>query len=154
MLIVPGARAEGNAPPRYKTPFEAWSSVVANSSYTRLTWWESYTALKHSRLKNIDKATLGVAVEALCGLHQVIATLPDLTRATVRHGWLQVGNLEPEVVLKRLKDHSRSSHTYLVESKLFAVTRNGSYTFPDDIAALRPDDFQCSDRMHRFLAKY
>jgi hypothetical protein len=142
------------SPPIYLTPFEKWSSIASGGNYITLPWWSAYTKLKHSRIKNIKEATLRVAIEALCGLHQTIALLPDLVRTIIRHEWLQLSFEDVESTAERLERRSPSTiDNCLVESKLFAVPIGSSKPFPDDIADFRPLRYRCSERMVMFMGK-
>jgi hypothetical protein len=87
---------------------------------------------------DLDKSTLRNTVDALCGLHQVIAKLPELARATLRHNWLQTSDMNPEFVIKARKGAPQGAGiTFIVQSKLFALPV-GREHFPDDIQALQP----------------
>jgi hypothetical protein len=140
------------SPPVYLIPFKEWESIAAGGHYIPTPWWSAYTKLKHTRIGNLEKATLRNAVDALSGLHQVIARLPSLARAILRHEWLQLGGYNPEIVLAALEGASQLTDTYLVESKLFAVPV-GPESFPDNIAALRPLYYKCSSRFFRFFGR-
>jgi len=142
------------SPPIYLIPFEKWSSIVSGGIYTPLSWWSAYTKLKHSRIKYIEEATLRVAVEALCGLHQIIAKLPDLVRTTVRHEWLQLSIYDLESTIERLESRLPSTvDNCLVESKLFAVPVGSAEPFPDNITDFRPLRYRCSERLVMFIGK-
>jgi len=154
------------SPPRYLIPFEKWESLTMGGEYEPLPWWRAYNKLKHSRIKNMKEATLANAVNSLCGLHQVIARLPKLIRATLRHGWLQLGDYDPQCLIERLEGRLdlikdtflgtvlSNEDTFLVESKLFAVPI-GIDPFPDDIADLLPIHYRGhSERFTRFTGRW
>jgi hypothetical protein len=143
------------SPPQYVTPFQERLHLLSGGDYMTLPWWSAYTRLKHNRIKNIEQATLANAVNALCGLHQVIAKLSsELGRATLRHGWFQTGGMNPESLLKMFDcTYIWGKETFLVETKLFAVPV-GPRDFPDNIADLLPGFYACSGRLPHFLGRY
>jgi len=141
------------SPPRYIIPFECWKQLAAGGQYVPATWWTAYTKLKHNRIGDIGQATLRTAVESMCGLHQVIARLPDLMRATLRHEWLQASGYNPEWLIEELTANRKTGQMHLVESNLFAVPVGGSDQFPDDITQLRPASYVCSQRLVGFFGR-
>lgn len=61
------------SPPIYLYPFEDWGSApLAGTPYPSPSWWKVYNTQKHSRLQDVEKATMKITVDALCGLHQTI----------------------------------------------------------------------------------
>lgn len=160
-LVLPTTRSlVFVSPPVYLVPFQDWdASVSPGKNYPTPCWWTVYNKQKHSRLQDVDKATLIVALKALCGLHHVITKLPELKQAILRHGWLQIGGWNPEIALETLKDPQRHASapagtpTYIAESKLFAVPL-GPCNFPDYIADLQPTYYVCSQRMIRFFGRW
>jgi hypothetical protein len=142
------------SPPQYLVPFKAWESITAGGAYAPLSWWTTHNKLKHDRIGHIlDKSTLRNTVDAICGLHQVIAKLPELARATLRHSWLQTSDLDPEFVIK-VREGARQAVgvTFIVQSKLFALPV-GQEPFPDDIQALQPHAYGKS-RLSTFFGKW
>jgi hypothetical protein len=140
------------SPLQYVIPFEKWEPPTTGGKYADLPWWKAYNKLKHSRIENIQKATLAHAVHSLCGLHQVIAKLPELVRAIYRHNWLQAPGYNPEPLIEMLEGHSYSE-TFLVESKLFAVPI-GLYPFSDNPDDLRSGDYRHSERFARYIGRW
>jgi len=146
------------SPPQYLIPFEKWELLTMGGQHEALPWWRAYTKLKHSRIKNMKEATLANAVNSLCALHQVIAKLlPQLGRATLRHGWFKDVSLRPDILIEMFEGKYALSHlgrdTFLVESKLFTVPV-GQEGFPSDIADLKPALYHGSERLQRFLGKW
>ena len=139
-------------------PFENWKPLTTGGKYKALPWWQGYNKLKHSRIKNIEQATLANAINSLCGLHQVIAKLPELAAATVRHGWFpthgicQDGIFYTTDIEKLLMNYPKECEGYLVESKLFIVPA-GTTVFPDDINSLNPYRYYRSPRLGSFLGR-
>lgn len=152
------------SPPRLLTPFSAWDvSVPPGQPYPTPPWWTVYNKQKHSRLQDAEKATLINVVEALCGLHQVIAKLCGLTdglaEAILRHGWVQTGEMNPHPILETLKDpqHIADPHrdTYIVESKLFALPIGPYSPFPENINDLQLGSYHpSSPRLGLFLGRW
>lgn len=143
------------SPPQYLIPFQSWGAIASGGPYTPPPWWTAHTKLKHERISHIlNQSTLCNTVEALCGLHQVIAKRPELIQAVLRHGWLQLGGWNPEVVIEDLhQNRQRLTHTFLVETKLFAVPV-GPEPFPDNIQDLHPGLYVSSERLVRFFGKW
>jgi hypothetical protein len=147
------------SPPQYMIPFEKWAPLTTGGEYEALPWWQVYNHLKHSRIEHIKKATLANAVNSLCGLHQVIVKLPELVRATARHGWFPTQGVHATrfyltdigADLKNISQ-GQGHQTFLVESKLFIVPL-GPKPFPEDIADLDPTYYYCSPRLSSFLCR-
>ena len=57
------------SPSRHRNPFKPWESILSGGPYTDLDWWKAYNKVKHDRLANIKKCTLGISLDALCALH-------------------------------------------------------------------------------------
>jgi len=97
-------------------PFDVWDkSSYKESDYTDLEWWKVHNELKHDRIKNIKKATLFLAVNALAGLFLAIVKSDFCREALVHEGWIagtEVGNIDENF------SNAHLSHA-LVESRLF-----------------------------------
>jgi hypothetical protein len=137
-------------PPRYLSPFDSWMDLLSGGSYRPTTWWRIHTELKHDRIANLERAHLEVAIESLCGLHLMIATLPEFARAVLGHGWVLGRKTSPEYTIDILE--GSGSGSLLVESKLFAVAR-GPEKFPDQIADFHPNLFNASERVFDFFGR-
>jgi hypothetical protein len=150
------------SPPQYVIPFKEWEPLTTGGVYKALPWWSAYNRLKHSRIENIKHATLENAVNSLCGLHQVIAKLPELAPATVRHGWFPLHGIDQsgswylyttEEVGKLLTNYSQECESYLIESKLFIVPA-GKTIFPGNTPTdLNPDIYYRSPKLSSFLGR-
>lgn len=126
------------SPPIYRVPFRDWSAPSSAGLYSPPVWWTVYNKQKHSRLQDIQKATLEITVEALCGLHQAIVKFPELAEAILRHEWVRTGGMNPAVVIDVLKNPTKGrGDAFIVETKLFASSI-GDPSFPPDISDLFP----------------
>jgi hypothetical protein len=140
-------------PPRYLTPFSAWVALLSGSGYQPATWWRIHTDLKHDRIANLKKATLEVAIDSLCGLHLIVASLPDFAEAILRRGWVPGNKFSPSLTIKLLQGKPEAqSISQLVESKLFIIAR-GREKFPDRIEDFQPGEFNGSERVIDFFGR-
>jgi hypothetical protein len=139
------------SPPSYRRPFEPWESLLQNGGYSPLSWWQDYNALKHDRLVDIEKGTLGTALDAICALHQVIARRLDLVPSLLRRGWFSTGHWAVNAVLDDARNGSLPD-TFVVQTRLFA-TPVGKRQFPSDFAELHPGLFQCNREFIEFLGR-
>lgn len=139
------------SPPTYRRPFEPWESLLKTGTYSPLPWWQDYNALKHDRLANIDKGTLGAALDATCALHQVIARRLDLIPSLLRRGWFSIGHWYVDAVLEDAQKGSLPD-TFIVQTRLFA-TPVGKDQFPSDLSKLHPGLFQCKPEFIQFLGR-
>jgi hypothetical protein len=119
-------------PARLRNPFGPWADILAGSGYTPLPWWRGYNKLKHDRLRNLSACTVGVALDALCALHQVLSRRQDMARLLVKAGWWPLCGWNPEVIFQETDDWSLRSGTWVVQTKLFA-TPVGPNQFHDDV---------------------
>lgn len=87
------------SPPRYRVPFEKWKDLTASHAYVPLPWWQAYTSLKHDCLSNLNQATVGFTLDALCALNQIIARRLDMVRIVMRHGWFPSGKYDISYIL-------------------------------------------------------
>jgi hypothetical protein len=137
-------------PPRYICPFQEWMGLVSGGDYQPVAWWRTHTELKHDRIANLKKARLEVAVDSLCGLHQIIGTLPEFARAVLAHGWVLGKKTSPQMTIEILE--GSASGSLLVESKLFVIAR-GQEKFPERIEDFHPSLFSASERVIDFLGR-
>ena len=134
-------------PARYLIPFRAW---LENKSPE---WWRIHTDLKHDRIANLKKANLNVAIESLCGLQLIVATLPDFARAILRRGWVPGKKMTPEITVRTLESKPGSAYdSLLVESRFFIVAR-GAEKFPAKIEDLHLSLFAASERIFDFFGR-
>ena len=145
------------SPPRYRAPFEMWKSLYANQSYVPLPWWQAYTDLKHDCLSNLDQATVGFTLDALCALNQVIARRLDMIRIVMRHGWFSSGIYDIGYVLGEVNE-GKLPDTFVIQTKLFAVpvgaprgSSPATSQFPTDLKDLNPHYFQCKKEFLEFF---
>jgi len=117
---------------------------------------ESITELKHDRIACLKKATLEVALQSLCGLYLIIATLPEFASPVLRRGWVPGGGtLGPQFRLEILEGTmSGTALSLLVESQLFIVVR-GVAKFPHRIEDFYPAHFEfgASERIINFFGR-
>lgn len=140
-------------PPRYLVPFNEWDQLLAGGQYRPAPWWRIHTELKHDRIANLRKATLDIAIQSLCALHLMVASLPDFARAVLRRGWIPGQKFSPELTIDLLEGRDRAqSLVVLVESKLFVVAR-GREKFPDIIEDFQPGLLQGSERLIDFFGR-
>ena len=90
-------------PPRYLTPFGAWIGLLSGGEYQPVSWWRIHTDLKHDRIANLKKARLEVAIESLCGLHLIIASVPDFAKAVLARGWVVGKKFSPGSTIQILE---------------------------------------------------
>lgn len=128
------------SPPQVRCPFEAWDRNE------HLTWWATYNKIKHNRIANLRKATLDVAIESMCALHQVLSRAPNFAQAVLRAHWFKSKVISPGQALDLLKDDPGwASIRVLVGTKLFMVGRGREGSLPAkledfDLDAYHPDD--------------
>jgi hypothetical protein len=141
------------SPPRYLIPFSPWLGLLLGGEYQSPSWWRIHNDLKHDRIANLRKAQLEVAIQSLCGLHLMIATVPEFASAVLRRGWVPGSALAPRFRLEILEGTMPGTTlSLLVESKLFIVAR-GFAKFPDRIEDFYPGqfDFGASERIINFF---
>ena len=144
-----------NIPPRYLAPFSAWNGFLSGGAYQPLLWWQIHNELKHDRIAHLKKARLEVAIESLCGLQMVIATLPDFARSILSRNWVFCSGYNPQHVIEALEGKAHSEWlTFLVESNLFVVARGGAGKFPDNIDDFKPSQFKASERIVNFFGRW
>ncbi len=139
------------SPPRYRMPFEPWRSVVSTGTYSPLPWWQAYNGLKHDLLRHINHGTLRTAIDALCGLHQVLARRIDIVPMLLRRGWFPLAGYNPEYILEAAAN-GRLPGTFIIQTSLFAVPI-GVQQFPENVAELQPFRYQCKIEFNQFLGK-
>ena len=145
------------SPPRYRAPYEKWKSLNASQVYTTLPWWQAYTDLKHDCLSSLDKATVGLTLDALCALNQVIARRLDMIRVVMRRGWFPTGMYDISYVLGEVNE-GKLPDTFVIQTKLFAVPVGAPHgsspatrQFPTDLKDLKPHNFQCKKEFLEFF---
>ncbi len=128
------------SPPQVRCPFNSWGRGE------HLPWWATYNKIKHNRIANLRKATLDLAIEAMCALHQVLSRVPDFGEAVLRHHWFKSNVGSPGQAVAMLRDDpSWASIRFLVGTKLFLVGRGREGALPAriedfDIQGYFPDD--------------
>jgi hypothetical protein len=128
------------SPPQVRCPFAVWGQGE------HLTWWAMYNRIKHNRIRHLREATLDVAVDAMCALHQILARAPNVSEAVLRRHWFKSKASSPSHALGMLEGDSRwKSFSFLVGSKLFLIGRGGGGGLPVrikdfDLQAYWPDD--------------
>lgn len=145
------------SPPRYRAPFENWKSLTASQAYAPLPWWLAYTDLKHDCLSNLDKATVGFALDALCALNMVISRRLDMIRIIMRHGWFPSDRYDISFVLGEVNE-GKLPDTFVIQSRLFAVPAGeprgsspATRQFPTDLKDLKPHIFQSKKEFLEFF---
>ncbi|MFQ5882784.1 MAG: hypothetical protein ACE5I9_10000 [Candidatus Methylomirabilales bacterium] len=139
------------SPPRYRTPFEPWMSLLTGGDYSPLPWWQIYNSLKHDRLSHIHEGTLEATLDAVCALHQVIARRIDMVPMLLRRGWFPLGGYFVDGIIE---DAARGQlpDTFIVQTLLFAVPV-GREQFPADFSNLNPGLYKCKREFVEFLGR-
>ena len=103
-------------------PFHGWALAVPS-------WWKIYNGLKHDRIANYAVASFTEAVNALAGLHQVIARSDVFTQHLLRLGWINEDDeMNLEHLLVRLAHESAMSLPEMpAHSTLFVSPLAGSF---------------------------
>lgn len=144
------------SPPSYRNPFKPWQNPTPGGRYIYLNWWKSYTGLKHDCLANLNQATLGVALDSLCALHQVLGRSIEMVPHLLRQGWFPVGNYTADYVLKDLDKQSLPA-AFIVQTQLFAVPMgtvrggSGENQFLEELNDLKLYHFVCKPNLLEFL---
>ena len=138
------------SPPRYIVPFKLWESVLTAGTYTPLSWWQDYNGVKHDWLLNIDKGTLGTALEAACGLHQVITRRIEFVRFLLRRDWLSAGQYSVDYMIDAVEQSMGMD--CVVQTQLFA-TPTGKRQFPDNICEIDAGLYACKRSFIQFLGR-
>jgi hypothetical protein len=140
------------SPARTRCPFSMWKD-----RYASLPWWKAYNDLKHDRLANIRVSTVGAALDALSGLHQVISRRLDLVPMMIRRGWLSTGLWSLDAVIEEA-GKGKLPDAFVVQTKLYATpvgTSRGLHPpeahFPDDLKDLKPHYFQAGMDFYKFF---
>lgn len=144
-------------PPRYRTPFAPWKGLQP-TKYVPLPWWQTYNALKHDLLKNMQDGTLEKVLDALCGLHQVLAKTNQFIPLMMRRGWFDPGGIEVSVVMDWVDKGTVVNQHFIIMTKLFAVTdglksRNAQCPsqFPEKIDDIRVHRYYSGLELATFL---
>ena len=145
------------SPPRSKNPFKAWDGLTAGGEHIPLSWWQIYNDLKHDCLLNLDKATLGVTLDSICALHQVLCRRIDMIPNLMRRGWFPTGNYNVNFVLQEVAK-GLLPDAFVVQTNLFAVpvgkVRGGTpqeSQFPENVKDLKLWHFSCKPNLLEFL---
>ena len=126
----------------YITPF-AGRVNSATGKYTPLQWWDDYNKLKHERVKEYLRSTLGTAIATVGALFQVLARMNVFFDALLRQDMIDLNGISIDGPLRNILGLMQSRnilHSILIESELFAVTR-GCRVFPNDISKLNPRSY-------------
>jgi hypothetical protein len=126
----------------YLTPFAGWVNS-ATGKYAPLQWWEDYNKLKHERVREYSRSTLGAAINTVGALFQVLARMDVFFDALLRHDMIDLNGISIDGPLRNILDLMQSRktlHSILIESELFAITR-GCRVFPNDISKLNPRSY-------------
>ena len=128
-LHEPNIHLENNAslflvsPVQMLQPYKNWTKGQPQ-------WWNAHNSLKHDRLNNYHFATFTNAVQALAGLHQLMARQREFVGGFLKAGWIDTTNFE---VVDNLGSAARvgSMVDVIVESKLFASASHDNFINPD-----------------------
>lgn len=110
-------------PIRLLQPFKGWTKKQPE-------WWASYNSLKHDRLNNFHFATFTNAVQALAGLHQLMARQRDFIGGFLKAGWIDTTNIDVVVNLGSTAREG-SMVDIVIESKLFVSASYESFVNAD-----------------------
>ena len=136
------------SPPHVRCPFKAWGRGG------KLSWWTTYNKIKHNRIANLRNATLDLAIESMCALHQIISRAPDFARSVLRHHWFKSKMGSPGQALAMLGgDPSWGSIKFLVGTKLFLVGRGPEGGLPSRVQDFDLGDYWPDDPILDFFAK-
>ncbi len=145
-------------PQRYRTPFASWAGMLSGSAYTPLPWWQVYNELKHDRLRHMRKATLEVALDGICALHQVLSKHLELIPILLRRRWFTVGSKSIKDVLAGAS-RGRLPGAFVVETELFAVLVGQTSVvgkvirqFPQKMSDVRTGLLECKQSFVDFMA--
>jgi len=136
------------SPPRYLTPFKSWETLLTGT-YSPLPWWQDYNDLKHDWLLNIEKGTLGTALQATCALHQVITRRSEFVRFLLRRGWLSSEQYPVDYLLEAIP---QGRVDCVVQTRLFA-TPLGKRQFPEDVSEIEAGFYTCKKEFVEFLGR-
>jgi hypothetical protein len=111
------------SPIRLLQPYKEWTKEQP-------TWWAAYNSLKHDRLNNFHFATFTNAVQALAGLHQLMARQRGFIGSFLKVGWVDTMSGE---VIENLGSaaYVGTGVDIVVESKLFASSSSENFINPD-----------------------
>ena len=129
-------------PLSYLTPFSGWVNS-ATGKYAPLPWWNDYNKLKHERVREYPRSTLGTAIITVGALFEVLARMDVFFDALLRHDMIDLNGISIDGPLRNILELMQSRqtlHSILIESELFAVTR-GCRVFPNDISKLTPRSY-------------
>ncbi|XOB46386.1 MAG: hypothetical protein ACKKMV_02970 [Candidatus Nealsonbacteria bacterium] len=123
-------------------------------------WWKIYNKVKHDRLGKASLVTIDIAMDAVCGLFQLIAQYPIMYRYLVRYRWAGYGNYNLDLIMPlmssehRVQKMSQSAihETFLVSTKLF-ITTIGPRVFPENSEEIRPMDYYPPRKLMTFLGR-
>lgn len=142
------------SPLQFRCPFEPWTNIASGGDYKALEWWKTYNDLKHDRIAHMKTARLNVAIDAICGLHQIISVIPEFSDAILRAGWVDTSGVNPEWLLEIMRKETKTTpfQGYLVESELFILPIGR--IVPESIDDFRPSHFNASNRVMQFFGHW
>ena len=105
-------------------PYKRWTKEQP-------AWWNAYNNLKHDRLNNYQFATFTNAVQALAGLHQLMARQREFIGGFLKAGWIDTTNVEIIADLGSAA-YEGSLVDVVIESKLFASASYSNFVSPDN----------------------
>lgn len=113
------------------TPFSNWRSNKPPE------WWINYTAIKHNRFKNQDRATLKTVLDALGALFLLNAIVPDTKKVLIKNGCVHSHNNTADLVniihLLKTDEPLKTSAIIYVKTDLFGyVYENESIKLVED----------------------
>lgn len=76
-----------NTPVYLLNPFAEWQKNAPR-------WWTAHNKIKHDRINSLGFATFENAVEALCALHQVIASCKMFVGPCLKRGWINTSDAD------------------------------------------------------------
>jgi hypothetical protein len=110
------------------SPFSEWKDDQSPG------WWISYTSIKHDRLRNQEKATLKITLNALGALFLLHVIISDTRTILVRDGFIKmVHKTEPVALLQILSSEEplKTDQIIYVKTRLFGYVYE---TYPKKVA--------------------
>jgi hypothetical protein len=119
------------------TPFSNWQYGKSPE------WWNHYTAIKHNRFKNQEKATLKTVLDALGAFFLLTSIIPDTKMIMMRDGYVHSNKMDPEtlVYILRADEPLQTDRVVYAKTKLFGYVYddlNQKYSEQAKISVLSP----------------
>ena len=112
-------------------------------------WWTVYNLLKHNRIRNYDKANLGIVLNALASLFLLLVRYKEeeFSKALFRFDWIETGIVPEFVHSERIKEPWQ----FWYDTELFG-THEIPENIPEDIRAINP--VLTSSKFQKFFGRF